>query len=82
MKIRNNFDLDKLVGFEKSKYKYNSGSYIYRDEENGMEIEIKKDKTIVVNYTDIELGDMSSVEIPEVLYNIFKMGIMEEVRDE
>ena len=81
MKIRNNFDLDKLIGFEKSKYKCNSGSYIYSDKEFGIEIEIKKDKTIAVNYGDYELGTMSSVEIPEVLYNIFKMGIIEEVHE-
>lgn len=71
IKINNDFDLDKLVGFEK----FPDGSYLWGNDLAGVLIE--KDRRIMV-WTDNAFNDQA----PFMLYNLFKMGIIEEVRDE
>ena len=76
IKIKDDFDLDKLIGFDKCE----DGTYSFMDKENGAELIIGQNRFIFVSTDD--WGGVKSFEIPFMLYNLFKMGIIEEVRDE
>ena len=81
IKIKDDFDLDKLIGFRRSE---NVGYYEFEDEDvfsNGMKILITPTREIFIDIADAPCG-ASSEEIPSMLYNLFKMGIIEEVRSE
>ena len=81
IKIKDDFDLDKLIGFRRSE---SVGYYEFEDEDvfsDGMKIVITPTREIFIDIADTPSG-ASSEEIPSMLYNLFKMGIIEEVRDE
>lgn len=69
IKIKDDFDLDKLIGFEKN------GTYRVFIADNCV-IEVDNERNISFSTLECE-----STEIPSMLYNLFKMGIIEEVRE-
>lgn len=74
IKIKDDFDLDKLVGFEKGQQDW---YYFWNITKKGY-IAIDRTRSIHIGGE----GRFDSVEIPFMLYNLFKMGIIEEVRSE
>lgn len=73
IKIKDNVDLDKLVGFEKGRQDW---YWFWNITKNGY-IAIDRTRSVHIGGED----EFDSIEVPFMLYNLFKMGIIEEVRD-
>lgn len=81
IKIKDDFNLDKLVGFNKYPSEVEDGQSFYcscGSVDDTEWIYIDTDRTLSVQSRDGNHYD--NTEIPEILYNLFKMGIIEEVR--
>lgn len=79
IKIKDDFDLDKLIGFKDNYCRY---TYKPKDKNSrDLELSIVKGSRLVEISCYFEHGE-DDYSIPSMLYNLFKMGIIEEVRSE
>ena len=81
IKIKDDFDLDKLIGFNKNPSEVENGKYYYCSVGNKEDTEcIWIDTDRILSIQSCDGNHYGNTEIPAVLYNLFKMGIIEEVR--
>lgn len=82
IKVKDDFDLDKLVGFKKD-----GCCYCFDENLGDLELSIVIDpnrSVSIMGYVGVGKETPTGADcnsIPSTLYNLFKMGIIEEVQD-